>query len=56
MQLAGYESLMETPPGVPVATAVGLVSTVSVVVVALGVQGLAVIGLLLILPGCGQPI
>ena len=54
MQAAAYESLKEMPNGVSVATAVGLVSTVSVV--ALGISGLAIIGLLLIIPGCGQPI
>jgi hypothetical protein len=50
MQLSAYESLEETPVGVSSVAAQELVS-----VVALGLQGLAIFGLLLISPGCGQP-
>jgi len=45
------ELLEETPVGGSCATASVLVS----VVVALGLQGLAIVGLFLISPGCGQP-
>ena len=70
MQHAARESMKEAPMGVSFATAAGLGSTeitvvpgpsgvvARVVVVAsvLGLQALVIIGLLLIVPGCGQPI
>ena len=62
MQPSANESMKETPAGVSVATVVGLAFVSGVG--ALGLQslaivsplGLAIVGLLLISPGCGQPI
>ena len=54
MQPSANESMKETPAGVSVATVVGLAFVSGVG--ALGLQSLAIVGLLLISPGCGQPI
>ena len=55
MQRFANELLEETPAGVSSATAQPLVSTVANVGLGLGFSGLAMIGLLLITPGCGLP-
>ena len=54
MQRYANELLEETPAGVSSTAAQLLVSSVSVGL-GLGLGGLAIIGLLLISPGCGQP-
>jgi hypothetical protein len=53
MQRFATELLEETPSGVSSSTAQLLLA--NVVVDALGLGRLAIIGLLLISPGCGQP-
>jgi len=55
MQHVANESLEGAPVGAAPA-AVAKVSLVSLLVSLLGLQGLVIIGLLLIIPGCGQPI
>lgn len=59
MQRFATELLEETPAGVSSATAQQLVSDVGDVAASvslgLGIGGLAIIGLLLITPGCGLP-
>ena len=55
MQRFANELLEETPTGVSSATAQRLVSSVASVSLGLGLGGLAIIGLLLITPGCGLP-